>query len=367
MFKVQSYLKKHGLQKLKDEFGINHSIHPELPLVILNYDQIKSPKNLQIVRECRGLTLNLDDWSLVARSFYRFFNLGESQIEKFDFSNFKVQSKEDGSLVVIYHFNGNWHVNTRGSFANDKMKFQEFTWNDAICKALNLSHLNQLDNLLDKRLTYVCEFVSPYNKIVRKYEEESLYLIAIFKGYHEIDIDYSQISIFKFPEVFLFHSIDQIHEYLRYKSKNDPTFEGVVIRDKNFNRLKIKNKSYLKLHKIRGNGEDMFPPKNILPFILSGEKDELFTYFPEVSDTYYKYETIVNTQWDELCKIWSENHKIESQKDFAFAILNKTPYSHILFEVRRNQGSNQTLEHLKQKWEKSCDSILKNFKNNLTN
>ena len=140
MFKVQSYLKKHGLQKLKDEFGINHSIHPELPLVILNYDQIKSPKNLQIVRECRGLTLNLDDWSLVARSFYRFFNLGESQIEKFDFSNFKVQSKEDGSLVVIYYFNGNWHVNTRGSFANDKMKFQEHHKHKTVKESWEYAH-----------------------------------------------------------------------------------------------------------------------------------------------------------------------------------------------------------------------------------
>jgi len=115
---------------LSNEFYIKTNFHPDLPLVILNYDQINSPKKHPVVRECRGLVLNSSDWSLVARSFPRFFNWGEvpEEMDFFDFDDFVVQSKEDGSLVIIYFFNNEWHVNTKGSFATDMMQNQSFTW-----------------------------------------------------------------------------------------------------------------------------------------------------------------------------------------------------------------------------------------------
>ena len=152
MLQVQEYLQTKSHDALSDELGIKVNRHDTLPLVILNYDQIESPKTNPIVRECRGLVLHADTHELVARSFSRFFNWGEvvEEMPEFDFSDFIIQSKEDGSLILIYFFDGEWRVNTRGSFAQDHMQFQDFTWTHGILKALHIDHMNELDRFLDQ-------------------------------------------------------------------------------------------------------------------------------------------------------------------------------------------------------------------------
>lgn len=78
MLEVQTYLRGgKTIDDLESELGIKAIAHPTLPLVILNYNQIESPKRNSIVRECRGLVLEVGTWNVVARSFQRFFNFGE--------------------------------------------------------------------------------------------------------------------------------------------------------------------------------------------------------------------------------------------------------------------------------------------------
>lgn len=77
--KIQDWLRNNGgnLELLEEQLGIKSNCHED-GRVILNYDQINSPKNNDLVRECRGLVLDKNNnWELVARSFSRFFNLGE--------------------------------------------------------------------------------------------------------------------------------------------------------------------------------------------------------------------------------------------------------------------------------------------------
>lgn len=89
MLKVQEYLSDYAktlgpqgaLNKLNEELAIRVATHEWLPLVILNYDQLDSPKTHPIVRECRGLVLEMETWKVVARAFERFFNLGEAGID----------------------------------------------------------------------------------------------------------------------------------------------------------------------------------------------------------------------------------------------------------------------------------------------
>jgi hypothetical protein len=82
--KVEEYLQNKTFDDLTDELGIGVKKHPNLPLVILDYSQIDSPKLHPIVRECRGLILNYDSKKLVAKSFNRFFffvEIGGEQIK----------------------------------------------------------------------------------------------------------------------------------------------------------------------------------------------------------------------------------------------------------------------------------------------
>ena len=291
MLEVQKYLKEKSLEELTQEFGIIVNKHDSLPLMILNYNQLESPKTASIVRECRGLVLHSENYSLVAKSFSRFFNWGEVQDEQslFDFSDFVIQSKEDGSLVIIYYYDGAWHANTRGSFAIDLMQHQTFSWREGFCRALGIASLQELDSVLDTEVTYICEFCSPWNKVVRRYVEPVMYLLTAFRGAVEVsnaEADALAKSVFLRPQLYEFHSIEEIQKFLQEQSAEDPTFEGVVIKDKNGNRSKIKNPTYLGFHRLRGEGNNLFNPKHLLPFILSGEDDELLTYFEEVRETY---------------------------------------------------------------------------------
>ena len=370
MLEVQKYLMSgKTVENLTDELGIKAAYHPSLPLVILNYDQIESPKTHPLVRECRALVLDTTDWSIAARSFSRFFNWGEVQDEQhaFDFSDFIVQSKEDGSLVVLYHFDGDWHANTRGSFAVDNMEFQNFTWRDAFCKALGINSLSELKGRLYETVSYICEFCSPWNKIVRRYDQPQMYLLTAFRGVQELspaEVDILAGDLFKRPTRYNFCSIEEIQSFLQEQSANDATFEGVVIRDRHGNRWKIKSVTYLSLHRLKGEGANLFNPKHLLPFILSGEKSELLTYFPEVESVFVESEKIVNEHFGKLQDVWEQYHSIPVQKEFALAIAGRTPFTSLLFQLRKQHGECQTLEQLKKLWNESADLICKiAFKN----
>lgn len=365
MLEIQKYLKSGGsLDDLNSTLGIKHCRHPYLPLLILNYNQIESPKLNPLVREARGLVLD-SDYSLVARSFSRFFNWGEvpNEMELFNFNDFVVETKEDGSLVIFYWFEGDWHVNTRGSFALDLIQYQKFTWREAICKALKVDSLKNVDKFLDKKITYVCEFVSPWNKIVRNYTDASLFLLTAFEGVKELS--YQEINainglhLFKIPKKHHFKNIAEIQCFLQKQSEDDPTFEGVVIRDSSNYRWKIKNPAYLSLHRMKGDGDNLYNPKNLLPFILKNESDELLNYFPEVRDTYFELKTKVDEQFYCLKSIWSKYKSIDSQKDFALSIKDKTPFTAVLFSTRKKYGQEQTEADLRREFIASEPLILR--------
>ncbi len=368
MLQVQEYLKTKSYDALTDELGIKVTRHDTLPLVILNYHQIESPKTHPVVRECRGLVLHAETHEIVARSFPRFFNWGEvaEEMPDFDFSDFITQSKEDGSLVLIYCFEDEWHINTRGSFSQDNMQFQDFSWEEAICRALNIKRVSDLHGFLHPDITYVGEFCSSWNKIVRTYSDPVVYLLTAFEGERELTWDQLDTyemahSIMSVPGRINLKNIDEIHFLIKEQEKDDPTFEGVVIRDRAGRRWKIKSATYLGLHRLRGEGDNIWNPKHLIPFILAGEEDELMTYFPEVRGTFFEYKCRVLEAYADLVELWGDHWSIEDQKKFAIAIKDETPFAGILFNLRKKHGEHQQAKHLKAAWREQADSIFKNL------
>jgi RNA ligase len=369
MLHVQHYLragKTH--QHLRDELGIRATFHDALPLVILNYDQLNSPKSHPIVRECRGLVLHTQTHDLVARAFPRFFNWGEmtDEMKRFDFSDFTAHTKEDGSLVLFYFFAGAWRASTRGSFAQDKFRDVDLTWHDAFARALGLAAVTDLAGRLDESLTYVCELCSPWNTVVRRYPEPVLYLLSAYRGPHELsphEVDALLAgragALFRRPRRHDFTSVEDVRAFLQQQAATDPTFEGVVIRDRHGSRWKIKSATYLGLHQLGTEGPDAFSAKHLLPFILAGEADELLAYYPQIEADYRAMETKVKDAHARLAEVWEANWQIEGQKEFAQAIQGKTPFTGILFALRRAHGANQTRERLDQAWRDSAEMILK--------
>src|SRR5581483_8555835 len=109
MLNIQNFLLTQGKpEDLKTTRGINFYEHPTLPLIGFKYDQIDSPKTDPIVKEARGIVLGKCTWNVIAKPFNRFFNLGEDQenFKDFDWNDFTCYTKEDGSLMIVYFYDG---------------------------------------------------------------------------------------------------------------------------------------------------------------------------------------------------------------------------------------------------------------------
>ena len=351
--KTIQYLQNGGtLETLKEDFAISATNH-QSGLVILNYCQIDSPKAHPIVVECRSLVLDsANNFNLVARNFPRFFNYGEVEDHlKFDWTDYTVATKEDGSLINIFCHKGIWYATTRSTFAEGKVSHYDITWTDLILKALNWDNpkkfqdLQEFGALCDPNKCYTFELVSLYNKIVRRYYETRLVLLAVFEGESELPVD-DVDDIAQALEVGRpcsshgnsKNSIGELLQLLEDISKTDPTFEGYVLRDRNNMRIKLKSKAYLQLHRMVG--ENKYHPRSFIPFIVERNGDELLTYYPELEKIYNKYLTAVETAVDQQFEIWEKNREIEIQKDFALAIKASTnPFASILFQTRKKHGN----------------------------
>ena len=349
------------LEDLHNELGIEINRHDTLPLVILNYNQIESPKTHPIVRECRGLVLNTENWSLVARAFPRFFNWGEvaDEMPLFNWDKSAALEKVDGSLCLFYYFDGEWRVNTRGSYAQmgmfntqwqaDYFKMpMSFTWKEGILRALGVKNLSELN--LDPALSYACEFCSLWNKVVREYSEPCIYQLTAFAGEEEVGQQF--VPCFRSVKEFSLRSADEVTDYVN--NQPEATWEGCVVKDDANRRWKIKNKRYLSLHKMKGNnGDALYNPKTLLPYMLQNESDELLAIYPEIKDCFLGFKSKVDNAFCELEALWQSVKDIENQKEFALSIVGKTPFTSILFTTRKMKGA------LKDEWRKSEDIIVK--------
>mgnify|MGYP000005541006 CR=1 FL=1 len=63
-----------------------------------------------------GIVLDADkNWACVSRPYDKFFNHGEPLADEIDWSSAQAFVKEDGTLMQLYWFNGEWLVGTTGS------------------------------------------------------------------------------------------------------------------------------------------------------------------------------------------------------------------------------------------------------------
>lgn len=360
MLLVQKYFREGGSpESLKESHGIDYRRHDSLPLVILDYNQINSVKTDPIVAECRGLVLEEDSWDIIACGFRRFFNLGEdlAHQENFDWNSFRVVEKIDGSIIFLFWYKDRWIVKTRGTFADGICGESGKTWASLIFSCLNQDYFP----LLDKSKTYVLEYVGPYNKIVTSYPISACYFLAMFDNDTGDEVLVGQTDPIarllgcKIPQVYILTSREEVVDYVN--NHPEATYEGVVLRDKNGFRIKVKNPRYLSLSHLRGNGNG-FANKHLLPFLLDSESpDELLTYFPEVKEKYEKLKLQVEIFRSQMMDTWNGANHSGTQKEFALSILGKTPFVGILFLARQKKVCPSVV------WKVSDDLILKVLEN----
>jgi hypothetical protein len=345
-----------ALAELTKDYAIKVKLYEE-GLVVLNYDQINSPKSHPITMECRGLILG-HDFNVVSRSMDRFFNLGEvpeSQTH-IDMTKATCFEKIDGSLIRIYFWDDEWHIATRGmAFAESAMNGFDVTFRELVLKALALSNEEfqfECSHILNMGVTYICEITSVENRCVKAYTGYTLHYLAARDNstYEYLDAKEEAILLgMSLPKQYSFDSFEDCVEMTKTLKNLD---EGYVIYFNGIPAAKVKSPAYIFAHRLRGD-TSIPSRKNLLNLVLENENSEFLLYFPEFSELVNDIKSEVS-KFEETLLITQEMYGgIIDQKQFAISIkdivgkgflftarkLNKNPV-----DVFRSSDANQKLK-----------------------
>lgn len=273
-------------------------------LVMLNYTQgISQP--CEIVNEARGLILDAaSDFRVVRYGFYRFYNASEPGAATLT-GKLSISEKIDGSLVMFYYYKNEWHMSTRSTFdARDAVVGEfGFSFESIIKEAMN--EVGMTFDELNRNYTYVFELVSPQSRVIIYYPNTRLYFLMARDNNTLEEVEIEHISNCPTPRTFSFSNLNEITNFVSQFDGFE--FEGVVVKDENNNRLKVKNLNWLKLHKLHNNGR--ITDELILEMIMSGEDAEYLSYFPENTERFKKLK-------DFYCYTLTEAAQLD-KKEFA--------------------------------------------------
>lgn len=251
--------------------------HPTLPISIYNYSRTCQYENKwdDITKMCRGLILDKEG-NVVAKSFDKFFNYEELTFGDIPEETFEVFEKLDGSLGILFWYQGKWILASKGSFVSEQaLRGKQI--------------LNQQYNVevLPKGYTTVVEIIYPENRIVCNYEEDELLVVlSMVSNASGKELDYdSMMSFNEVSGIPVIKKYDGIQNYDTLKSMIGDNREGYVVRFKNGYRMKIKGEEYVRLHRILTG----FSNVDIWEYLKDGKDvSELLDRVPDEFDKWVK-------------------------------------------------------------------------------
>jgi hypothetical protein len=295
MLKVSKFIRdNNNWEELLRSDPYNVSIKHQNNLILLNYIQGASTV-CDITNECRGLVLDIADErnpKVVRCGFYRFFNLGDPNAVTIG-NHITAYEKVDGSLVFLYFVNDKWCFGTRNTF---DLEVDEVTAGNTpklrkMAKQIRSVLNPNIFDSLNKNFTYCFEFVSPDFQIIVPYEKPDMYLLMI-RNNNTLEEVETAISVeFKKPKVYSLNSISEIEKYVSQFSATE--FEGIVVKDENNNRIKIKNLNWLQLHYLYNNGQ--FSDRYFIHLYMNDDYQELLSYFTNLKERFNKVVNRYNT------------------------------------------------------------------------
>lgn len=225
------------LRKHVESGIVNEMAHPTLPLKLYNYSARCQYEKAwdEVTLRCRGFVMCGE--TVVARPFRKFFNDTEHEPEEIPWHlPSEITEKMDGSLLIVFHFGGEWHACTRGSFVSDQAK-----------EGLRILHERYGTCDLDTECTYLFEVIYPENRIVVDYgNRRDVVLLGIMGVADDLEysIDYAPAGLTKVRR------LPSVAQLIDLRSIITDAEEGYVVRFDNGFRMKVKGERYLQLHRI---------------------------------------------------------------------------------------------------------------------
>lgn len=203
---------------------------------------------------------------------------------------------------------------------------------------LNLAFDNSKLDRLEKNCTYVFELCSRYNKVVRDYPSPKTYLLSVYNNYLGFEYQNDTVNLMaetlevERPKNVVCKDIYDAQLYITEQESVDKTFEGLVLRDLNNLRVKLKSASYVALHRLANNHQ--LTLERAWDIIIKGEESEFLVYFPELRSIFDKVSAIRLTMQREFGILYESVKVISDQKEFALAVKDSV-YASACFAMRK--------------------------------
>ena len=251
------------LNKYHEEGLLYKQVHPTLPLTIWNYSEKVQYESLwdDVTSQCRGLVTDDTTGTILVRPFRKFFNYEEvfgKDVLPSKGDYVYIQEKMDGSLGILFNYEDQWIMATRGSFVSEQA-----------IKGLEIVKSKYFLGSWSKEYAYLVEIIYPENRIVVDYGEEMVTFLSVvlneswkWNPTDDTELHWTtakmvlhangveEDDVVKTEQHFNFS--DELYKSL--KEKNETNKEGFVLRFQPGNfRMKIKFEEYVRLHKIMTN------------------------------------------------------------------------------------------------------------------
>ncbi|MEV5971342.1 T4 RnlA family RNA ligase [Streptomyces sp. NPDC051921] len=253
---LDALLPPHELAAAVEAGHVTRKSHPELPLSIYTYTRVCQYEGVwnQVTTRCRGLVADDRTGRIVALPLPKFFNVSEHETGRpyapaLPDEPFEVYEKVDGSLGVVFHYEGRWRVASKGSFVSTQA-----TWAQRRLDAADTT-------ALVPGVTYLMEIVYPENRIVVDYgaRRDLVLLAAHGPDGTEVPLAAAASAWQGIGPVVTVHPPMPLDELLKLTETNTlpdgspatgTDAEGFVLRFASGVRAKAKIAEYVRLHKV---------------------------------------------------------------------------------------------------------------------
>ena len=338
------------LEKLNEYFEkglVYKQIHPTLPLTIWNYSEKVQYEDLwdEITLQTRGLVTD-NEGNIIVRPFKKFFNIEESKHTPTE--EFEVYEKMDGSLGILFFYEGKWIIATRGSFTSDQA-----------VKAKEILNSKYIVESIPKGYATLFEIIYPENRIVVDYgDEEKLVVLGMTSRVSGKEMDHnSLLNVHNESGMSVVKKYDGINDYKQLKEKIENNQEGFVVKFSNGERIKIKGIEYLRLHKIMtnlsttavwevlSNGDNI---ENLLKDVPDEFYKKIMTYERDLKYGFFQISERAGKLYDGFrYGKYGDRDPEPTKKEFAdfvlkqdkvlqpvmFTMWDKKPYDHIIWKL----------------------------------
>jgi RNA ligase len=323
--------------------------HPTLPLTIWNYSEKVQYEGLwdEVTLQCRGLVTEDTTGKILVRPFKKFFNyeelIGKDVIpSKGDYVY--IQEKMDGSLGILFNYEDQWIMATRGSFTSEQS-----------IKGLEIVKSKYFLDSWAKEYAYLVEIIYPENRIVVDYGEEKIvFLSVVLNEWWKWDrTDDTELHLSTAKMILQSNGIEEEHIvkteqhfnfsdelYKSLKEKNETNKEGFVLRFQPGNfRMKIKFEEYVRLHKVMTNLSttavwEVLSNGGSMDDLLKDVPDEFYQKIKEYEDELsYLFNSIVSDYFIHFWTIQSKVGYVSNNRGEFASLAKQYQYPSILFAM----------------------------------